>query len=216
MSFVIAVAHSKGGTGKTTTSTQVADELEIRHIADIDTHQGLSIINNMRDDDRKWTLHDCPTKEDLARAIMTCRENNEPLLIDCGGFDSDLTRVAIGLSDLVITPANDDFTEQVGLSKFNLIIQDMNERVNGDIKAYVLMTRTHPSRKNFKLITDSVNKLPHLKMLKSRLSFRTAFPHMMATKGCGVTAYSKVSCGDAGFEVIALGKEIKSLLPDHF
>lgn len=40
MPYSIAIAHSKGGTGKTTTATQLVDALNINRIADIDIHIG--------------------------------------------------------------------------------------------------------------------------------------------------------------------------------
>lgn len=212
MGIVVVLAHSKGGTGKTTTATQLADELGITNIADIDSHTGLSIINRMRPDHRRWNLVDCSSEEALAKAIYASLDGSEHLLIDCGGFDSRLARIAIGLGSIVITPANDDITEQIGLSKFNSVIQDINDRNGTKVKAHVLMTRTHPSRRNFESITAEVNKAPNLTMLNSRLSSRAIFPLMMARHGSGVTAFTKNLGTEAFSEVKALGDEIRTLL----
>ncbi|HHP5493123.1 TPA: ParA family protein [Aeromonas veronii] len=215
MSHVVVLAHSKGGTGKTTSATQLADELGITNIADIDSHKGLSIINRMRPEHRRWNLVDCSSEEALAAAICAARDGNEPLLIDCGGFDSRLARIAIGLATIVITPANDDITEQIGLSKFNSVIEDINKRNGTSVKAHVLMTRTHPSRRNFDVITAEVNKAPNLTMLKSRLSSRAIFPLMMARHGSGVTAFTKNLGSEAYSEVKELGNEIRGILGIH-
>lgn len=215
MAFVLVLAHSKGGTGKTTTATQLADELGIRNIADIDSHEGLSIINGMRPEHRRWNIVDCSSKEALAAAIYAALDGDEPLLVDCGGFDSELARIAIGLGSLVITPANDDITEQIGLSKFNKVIQDINDRNGTNVKANVLMTRTHPSRRNFESITEVVNNTPNLRMMNSRLSSRAIFPMMMVRHGSGVTAFTKNVGSEAFAEVKAVGDEIRGLLGLH-
>ncbi|WP_174889680.1 ParA family protein [Candidatus Williamhamiltonella defendens] len=155
MSYTLAIAHNKGGTGKTTTAVQLTDALGIQRIADIDIHKGLSVINNLRPNNKKWEIIDTSSKEKLAESINDVNKDNL-LLIDCGGFDSEMTRVAITLADLVITPANDDITEQLGLDSFNRTLNDISNITNNQIIAHVLMTRTHPSRKNFEAITNAI------------------------------------------------------------
>lgn len=211
MSYSIAVAHSKGGTGKTTTATQLADAMNIRRIADIDIHKGLSVINTLRPDDRKWEIIDVSNKEDLAKAIEQSNEKG-PLLIDCGGFDSEMTRVAIALADLILTPANDDITEQLGLASFNRTLADISNITGEKIIAHVLMTRVHPARKNFKAIRSAINQLEHLTMMNSHLSNRAIYPTVMAERGSGVTSHIGTNHSEAGKEVRKFVDEVKSLL----
>lgn len=211
MSYTLAIAHNKGGTGKTTTAVQLADALGIQRIADIDIHKGLSVINNLRPNNKKWEIIDTSSKEKLAESISDVNRDN-PLLIDCGGFDSEMTRVAIALADLVITPANDDITEQLGLASFNRTLNDISNITNNQIVAHVLMTRTHPSRKNFEAITNAIMKLEHLTMMSSHLSNRTIYATMMAEYGMGVTSSIKTSYSNAGKEVSELANEVKTLL----
>ena len=46
--MIVAVAHNKGGVGKTTTVVQLAGELKPEIIIDLDAHQGIAIINGRR------------------------------------------------------------------------------------------------------------------------------------------------------------------------
>ncbi|EAR9639718.1 ParA family protein [Salmonella enterica] len=211
MSYSIAIAHSKGGTGKTTTATQLVDALNIKRIADIDIHKGLSVINSLRPEDRQWDILDISSKEQLAKAISETDQKGS-LLIDCGGFDSEMTRVAIALADLVLTPANDDITEQLGLASFNRTLAEISQIKGEKIVAHVLMTRVHPARKNFKAITDAINKLEHLSMMESHLSSRAIYPSVMAESGSGVTSHIGTNHSEAGKEVRKLAEEVKLLI----
>lgn len=211
MSYTIAIAHSKGGTGKTTTATQLADSMGIRRIADIDIHKGLSVINTLRPGDSKWDLIDVSSKEQLSAAI-DLNDNAGPLLIDCGGFDSEMTRVAIALADLVITPANDDITEQLGLAGFNRTLASISSITGVKIVAHVLMTRTHPARRNFDAIGKAIGELDHLVMLNSRLSNRSIYANIMAERGAGVTSSVGTYHSEAGKEVRKLADEIRAIL----
>ncbi|HGJ5869218.1 MULTISPECIES: ParA family protein [Arsenophonus] len=212
MSYTLAIAHNKGGTGKTTTAVQLVDAIGIRRIADIDIHHGLSIINTLRDDERKWEIIDTSSKERLADAIANNKKLG-PILIDCGGFDSEMTRIAIALADLVITPANDDITEQLGLASFNRTLATISNITGIKVIAHVLMTRTHPSRKNFEAITKAIGELEHLTIMKSRISNRTIYTTVMAESGTGVLLYpQKQRLSNAEKEIKKLALEVKNLL----
>lgn len=214
MSYTIAIAHNKGGTGKTTTAVQLADAIGIHRIADIDIHKGLSVINNLRSENIKWEITDTSTKEKLADSIAL-NDKLGSLLIDCGGFDSEMTRVAIALADLVITPANDDITEQLGLASFNRTLSDISNITGNKIIAHVLMTRTHPSRKNFDAITKAIGELEHLTMMKCHLSNRAIYATIMAEHGAGVTSSVGTYHSNAGKEVRELADEVRDLIGSH-
>ncbi|HGJ5855261.1 MULTISPECIES: ParA family protein [Arsenophonus] len=211
MSYTIAIAHNKGGTGKTTTAVQLADAIGINRIADIDIHQGLSVINTLRSDDRKWEIIDASSKEKLYDSVAH-NDKLGSLLIDCGGFDSEMTRIAIALADLVITPANDDITEQLGLASFNRTLANISNITGTKIIAHVLMTRTHPSRKNFDSISKAIEELEHLTMMNCRLSNRSIYPTIMAENGTGIISSLKAGSSNAEKEVVRFAKEVKNLL----
>lgn len=75
MGKIITVAHSKGGTGKTTTALQLAGELGITTLVDLDRHLCLATLNRLRPDDMKWDVHGDVTGPQLAaliNQISTC------------------------------------------------------------------------------------------------------------------------------------------------
>lgn len=209
MGKIVVVAHSKGGTGKTTAAVQLAGELGITTLIDLDRHLSLATMNRLRPDDMKWDLHCNVTGEQLAALI----ESDQDLLIDCGGYDSNLTRAAIAYSDILICPANDDITELGGLVAFNDTLAEIEQEfaLQQRLMGHVLTAKTHPSRRDFSRLTDAVSSLPHLTMLASKLSRRNDFGIMMDA-GLGVTERIATAHSEAGKEVKALAAEVVGIL----
>lgn len=209
MGKIITVAHSKGGTGKTTTALQLAGELGISTLVDLDRHLCLATLNGLRPDDMKWKVHGNVSGHQLAALI----ESDNDLLIDCGGYDSNLTRVAIAYSDIVICPANDDITELRGLLAFNETLAEIEKAFNltKPLIGHVLMTRAHPSRRDVSRLTDAVSGLTNLMMMTSKLSRRADFGLMMDS-GLGVTERAATRSSEAGKEVKALAEEVLHIL----
>ena len=115
--MIVAVAHNKGGVGKTTTVVQLAGELKPEIIIDLDAHQGIAIINGRRPVEQRWDVRAGLDKAALIKLLKAAGDHL--VLIDCGGFDSELVRIAIAAADLIIAPSNDEITEQIGLVRFN-------------------------------------------------------------------------------------------------
>ena len=209
MGKIITVAHSKGGTGKTTTALQLAGELGITTLVDLDRHLCLATLNRLRPDDMKWDVHGDVTGPQLASLI----ESDLDLLIDCGGYDSNLTRFAIAYSDIIICPANDDITELRGLVAFNETLASIEQdfKLPAPLIGHVLMTRTHPSRRDVSRLADAVSGLNNLTMMTSKLSRRADFG-MMMDAGLGVTERVATASSEAGKEVRAFGKEVLAIL----
>ena len=207
--MIVAVAHNKGGVGKTTTVVQLAGELKPEIIIDLDAHQGIAIINGRRPAELRWDVRANLDKAALIKLLKTVGKHL--VLIDCGGFDSELVRIAIAAADLIIAPSNDDITEQIGLVRFNRVLSEISQATGEPIQAHVLMTRTNPSRKNFSAIRDELTGLPHLTMMTSKLSRRADWANQMES-GFGVTESTASRSSAAGMEAKALSEEVRSKL----
>lgn len=150
--FVVVVAHQKGGVGKSTIASNLTvafteiygkDFLAI----DIDNQASLMYFNEVRKENGLSILpiKRVDFKDKKAREILTnhINENEGVLLIDAGGFDSDLNRLVLMGADLIITPVSESGIELAGLQLFQKTIKEVREQRGDNIKATVLLNRVH-------------------------------------------------------------------------
>lgn len=211
---VIAVAHHKGGAGKTTSSVHILGEIKVDEVVDLDIHKGISIINQFRPDGKKWSVTVITDKKILLQNLEKLDEAKKTVFIDCGGFDADINRAAIAVADLVIVPSNDSVPERLGLATFDKVLDEVSQQVGIDIQAHILLCKTHPNQKHFPDLDDILDNAKHLQLLESRLSYRTGRYGFQNTlrDGMGITEVKHGRTSTAGREVIALVKEIEALL----
>ena len=142
---VISISHQKGGVGKSSIALNLAVELSRKYtlkVIDLDYQKSLTIFNSIRKDKGLKELEIIHV--DSQKELIEIIENNKDLiLIDSGGFDSDLNRIAILGADLIITPVSDNLIEIYGLEAFKKILKELRE-VKNDIKAYILLNKIEP------------------------------------------------------------------------
>ncbi|EAR4523425.1 ParA family protein [Salmonella enterica] len=210
---IYAISISKGGVGKTTSSVHIIDELDPDIVFDLDLHNSLSVINELRPDDKKWPIVTVSDKAELLARLKKVDEEGKTAVIDCGGFDADINRAAVAVADVIIVPANDDVTEQIGLAIYDKVLAEISRQMGRQIQAYVLMCKTQPNQKHFPDMDDTMKKVQHMKLLNGRLSYRKGrhgFTDSLR-KGMGVTQIKHGRSSQAGREVIELVKELRTL-----
>jgi chromosome partitioning protein len=182
MNKIIVIAHQKGGVGKSTIAANLATELSKKFqvdIIDLDLQKSLTYYNNLRSNSGLNPLNviqvDSPT---MLKAIIN--NNQKLLLIDAGGYDSDINRVAISGADILITPVSDSGIELVGLLAFRTILRDIRT-FRPDIKANVLLNKIHTRTGNASLeeIYRFINENPEFSrltsILRDRVDYKRAF-----------------------------------------
>lgn len=177
--MIVVISNPKGGTGKSSVALNLISRMKFDQIIDADVHRGITNLVGLAEESREVLFS--TNKNDL---IKWC-DNDKMTLIDCGGFDSPLTQMAIALSDVVITPSNDDPTEQFGLMKFNQVLETISKDVGDKIVASVLITKVHHSRKKFPIIESICEKCDHLELLPIVIPFSAKIPDA-AFAGSGV------------------------------
>lgn len=142
--YVIVVAHQKGGVGKSTIAANLAVELTKKNevsVIDLDTQRSLTYFNSLRARNGFANL-DIKKIESSGELKTAINDNDKILLIDVGGFDSDMNRVAILGADVVITPVSDSGIELVGLLSFRNILREIRKH-RPDLQARVVLNRIH-------------------------------------------------------------------------
>ena len=204
--MIITVAHSKGGVGKSLLAWHLAIGLKVP-IVDLDFQKTLVYTNNLRKASgfKKLKLIQPETPKAFIK-LMDNWDEDKNIIIDVGGFDSNLNRAAIYISDIIITPAADRVTEMAGLYKFHQIIEELSKKMQVNIKAEILLNDVTPTQKDFSIIEDLVENLDHFNLMDTIISHRADFYKTME-EGRGVTEIKGKS--KAKKELKQLIKEIK-------
>jgi chromosome partitioning protein len=207
LSLIITVAHSKGGVGKSLLAWHLAIAMDIP-IVDLDFQRTLIYTNNLRKAHgiEKVEIIQPDTRDEFIKLFDSWPEDKH-IIVDVGGFDSNINRAAMFISDVIITPAVDKVTELAGLYKFHEIINELSENMSTDIKAHIVLNDVSPSSKDFSIMIDLVEQLEHFKLLDTIVCHRADFYRTME-EGKGVTDLKNSKAKD---ELLKLKDEILSL-----
>ena len=156
---IFVVANSKGGTGKSSVSLNLIHHLQPAFIIDSDIHKGISNLLSLGNN--KIEVRHATNKQEIIEWTKT----DKTVLIDCGGFDSDITRYSISQADCIITPTTDDPTDQFALLEFNKVMKAVSQMVGEKLTANILLNRVHHSRSDFKELDKLILGLEHLERL---------------------------------------------------
>ena len=207
---VIALLNQKGGVGKTTLSINIATALAMSGskvlLVDADPQGSALDWSAQRTSDMLFPVVGVP-KPTLHREIPNLRKGFETIVIDGAPRVNELARSAIIASDLVLIP--------VQPSPFDVwaaqdIIDIIHEAVitKPELKYGFVINRRFPNTTLGSEVQDALKGFD-IPVLKSMVCNRTDFAK--AAKD-GLTALETDTDGAAAKEIIALAKEIRSLL----
>jgi chromosome partitioning protein len=178
--LIVNLSHQKGGVGKSTLAYNIAEAFRILgykvKLLDVDIQNTCGGINGLRE----IPFNDIEKIDDKARLIEIINDSStngsEILIIDTGGFDSALSRLAIMGSDINLTPVSDKVTEVLAVvQKYSQILGDIETDTDTHVSSYVLLNKIHPFAKHFEHIEEMIEESPQMNMFKSIVRERAIY-----------------------------------------
>lgn len=211
--MIILIGGEKGGTGKTTISTNLAAIRASKGhdvlLVDTDKQGSASAWSDIRDQKKVYIRVSNVQKfgSNLTEDIKDLQKRYEDIIIDAGGRDSIELRAAMTIADKMFVP--------VQASQFDIwtlsIINDLVNQAKGfnpSLAPKVLINRaaTNPSIQEVEETKEVFSEFEHLSLsenlLKERISYRKA-----AKGGLSVTELSKPD-PKSNTEIMALYEEV--------
>lgn len=166
---IFTVAHTKGGVGKSTLAWNLAHSLhaagEVVKIVDLDFQQTLYFINTLNEESTMEVLQ--PQTADELLDIF--EDHHGYLIVDVGGFDSDINRIAMSKADKIVVPVSSSVTEVIGFQTFKDILKDIDA-----VSISVVLNNIHPLLKEFTSIEQVIQK-ENMKLLKTIVRSRKIY-----------------------------------------
>lgn len=208
--MIINIAHTKGGVGKSTLATNLAVELTLP-ILDLDMQRSSFFFNKIRKDAGFPEMQVFYAQSDEEMQFLEEYKGNRKkhIIVDSGGMDNNLHRLAILYADVILTPIGLSQIELLGLQNFYSILEEAND--NSILaKEYIILNQVNSrSKKEIEGIKELIHKEFGLKILNSMISSRKIFKDAFSE---GKSVVEKQSKSTSAEEINSLCDEIKKIL----
>jgi chromosome partitioning protein len=183
--MIILIGSEKGGTGKTTISTNICSLMVSRGqdvlLIDTDKQGSASTWCALRDENKSVKRVPCVQKFGLGLAgeIQDLSNRYANIIIDAGGRDSVELRSAMTVADKIFIPLQASQFDVWTMAAMDNLLELM-KAVNPKLQASVIINRasTHPSVSEAKDMLELSNDLINMKMIdqpiRDRIVYRKA------------------------------------------
>ena len=211
--MIISVSHQKGGVGKSTISFNIAIELSKKYddvtIIDLDVQKTLTKANQIRINNDMSSLNIVEfDNDDKMIEFLEGVKNKQIVIIDSGGFDSSLNRLAIIGADIILTPVTDKTFDLLGLQKYEEILEELSIIQKETIISYVFLNNINPQIRKFDELSEFITSSKHFKIMDSKLRTRVDLPNSSGA-GQSIVEYNEKS--KASQEMQAFINEVMSI-----
>ena len=215
--MTILFTHQKGGVGKSTVAINFAYRIRKKYkeiaILDLDSQHSAILFNRLRETMKLPTIR-CHTQDDVDLKKVFDRykgDKSNLLVVDSGGYDSDINRMALLKADLIVTPVGISQIEIFGLQKFAKLLKEASTVLDRNVKTNVLLNNIDSRSKSklTELRKYIEKKSNHFDLLETILYSRADYKNSYG-EGMTVGEYNKK--GKAKKEIDAFSKEIYGLL----
>jgi chromosome partitioning protein len=207
--MIITLAHQKGGVGKSTLATNLAATLGA-DILDLDLQRSCQLWNRSRKAAGlpELTCHTPNTAAEAKSIIANYKGSNGLLVVDCGGFDSETNRVALALSNIILTPVSPSQIELYGLQNFMKILKEASQQLGREIVTNVVINNADSrSKAAIEEVQAFIQSANYLELMETVIHWRSDFKKAYAF---GQSVLELNGKGKAAAEITALAAEIKS------
>jgi len=207
--MIITISHQKGGVGKSTISWNLAVYLSTLTkvtVIDLDVQKTVSYLHKIRDKNDFEVIDFREDKSFIEYVNSHQDTNNHIVIIDSGGFDSSMNRLAILGADKLITPVSSKFIEILGLQTYENILKEIEKTNEMKIETNVVLNNINPIVKDFEDISSFIGQSKYFNLLDSVLRQRADIANCVS-EGLGITEVKKND--KAVNEFIAFVKELK-------
>ena len=224
----VTISHQKGGVGKSTISWNLAIELSKHfpvNVIDLDIQKTFtqsykvrskllsdSKAKDVRKSFKNLSLFSNINNEEELVSFVEKTDKNKIHIIDTGGYDQSLNRVAMAMSSILVTPVSSKFYELLGLKKYEEILEVLSDIMGRKIIASVVFNKINPLTRQLDDIYDFVENSPYFAKFDSVLRQRVDFENSPG-KGMTVSEYNKD--GKASDEIIGFINEVLELVYEH-
>ncbi len=213
--MIIGIINTKGGSAKTTTSTNLAVALAHRgyRVCLLDTDGGQESAKawaENRSADLPEVRVEIVAPQFLATTAKSLERDGWLVLIDSAPKQSDLANVIIVASDILLIPVQPTFYDFRGYENFlgNFrMFRNAKEASGGKSAAAVVLTRTKPKTVMLESIIEALGQY-EIPVLKAQLVEREAYK-MTAGMGIGVVEHTDAKAKN---EIKALADEILNMI----
>ena len=208
---IITIANQKGGVGKSKLSYNIAIELTAPDkkaiLFDTDPQQSCLTASKYRDKKNK-TIKVETALTNIHQRVDEVKDEFDFIVIDTPPHDNKTMALAVMCADLVIIPVQDSPMDILSTSKTVDLVNEAQKN-NPDLKAYLLLSRIQPNTILSRELTDSLNSLYNIPILKSITTNRVDYKQAIIY-GQSVTEFKPKS--KASEEIQSIITEIKSIL----
>ena len=215
--MIVLYSHQKGGVGKSTIAINHA-YLKKCPVIDLDSQNSSMLFNQLRKMQNRES-NDCfivNSTNEFNEMIKDYKLNKENMIIiDSGGYDSEINRLALVSADIIITPVGASQIELFGLQKFRGILNDASEATGTNVKTHVLINNVDSrSKKKINELQEYIeSNTNYFNLLDSIIHTRVDFKNAY---GDGLTVKELDKESKAAQEIKALVKEIDKIIKNNY
>lgn len=212
MTRVLALATSKGGTGKTTIAVALLDWWrragQALAVLDTDPNQSITRWLGKSSVFADVTVCPCPQEHEIVPTVRDLAAVVDTVIIDTAGFSNQAMIFAVGVSDLVLTPVLADEASLYEAVRMRQVVTSAADLTGRTIAFHTLVNRSRRTlvERHMAKQLDALGLNP----LKARVSDRAAFQEASYH---GLSPAGLMMGGKAWDDIRRVARELDKRLP---